>query len=198
MIGPKEITTMKLSPRFEQALMYATLVHAHQERKGSGIPYIAHLLGVCSLVLENGGNEDAAIGALLHDAPEDVGGQGRLDNIRLRFGKAVTDIVKGCSGTFERPKPDWERRKRSYIKHVRSARAAVRLVSAAGKLHNARATLEDVRAKGDAAFSIFKAPKDRTLWYYRELVKAYRLAGSNPLVEELDRVVSQIEQLATK
>ena len=105
---------MKLSPRFEQALVYATVVHAHQERKGSGIPYIAHLLGVCSLVLEHGGDEDAAIGALLHDAGEDAGGQGRLDDIRLRFGEGVAAIVRGCTDTLETPKPP------SYICAIRN------------------------------------------------------------------------------
>src|ERR1035437_241253 len=151
---------MKLSPRFEQALVYATVVHAHQERKGSGIPYIAHLLGVCSLVLEHGGDEDAAIGALLHDAGEDAGGQGRLDDIRLRFGEGVAGIVQGCTDTLETPKPPWKKRKEQYIAHVEYAAPSVRLVSAADKVHNARAILADVRAKGEAAFAIFKGGKD--------------------------------------
>ena len=189
---------MKLSPDFERALIYATLVHAHQERKGSGIPYIAHLLGVCSIVLENGGDEDAAIAALLHDAPEDVGGRGRLEDIRNRFGEAVAEIVEGCTDTFDTPKPEWKQRKEQYIAHIGAASPATRLVSAADKLHNARAILADLRAKGDKVFEIFKGGKKGTLWYYRALVEAYRKAGTNPLVEELDRVVTQIEDEAGK
>lgn len=189
---------MKLSSRFEQALIYATQVHAPQERKGSGIPYISHLLGVCSLVLEAGGDEDAAIAALLHDAPEDAGGRTRLEDIRQRFGEAVATIVKGCSDTLETPKPEWKKRKQDYIAHVDHASDPERLVSVADKVHNARAILADVRAQGDAAFAIFKGGKEGTLWYYRSLVQAFRRAGTNPLVEELARVVTQIEELAGK
>lgn len=59
---------MKLSERFADALTYATQLHANQTRKGGAVPYISHLLGVASIALEYGANEDEAIAALLHDA----------------------------------------------------------------------------------------------------------------------------------
>jgi hypothetical protein len=187
---------MHLSAKFEQALQYAVLVHAHQIRKGSGIPYIAHLLGVASIALENGGNEDEAIGALLHDAGEDAGGDGRIADIRHRFGNAVADIVQGCTDSVTLPKPPWRKRKEDYIAHIPTASASVRLVSASDKLYNARAILADFRKLGDEVWTRFTGGKDGTLWYYRSLINAFQQAGNSPLIDELDRVISELEKLA--
>lgn len=187
---------MNLTPRFDQALQYAVLVHAHQFRKGSGIPYISHLLGVASIALEHGANEDEAIGALLHDAGEDAGGEGRIADIRHRFGDAVADIVQGCTDAVVIPKPPWRKRKEDYIAHVLTASASARLVSASDKLHNARAILRDLRRTGDQVWSLFNGGKEGTIWYYRRLVSAFRDAGNSELIDELDRVVTEIEQLA--
>jgi (p)ppGpp synthase/HD superfamily hydrolase len=188
-------TDMKLSERFEEALAYAARVHADQVRKGAGVPYISHLLGVCSIALEFGADEDAAIGALLHDAAEDQGGRPRLEEIRAKFGEAVAEIVEGCTDTFDTPKPKWRPRKEAYIAHLASASAATRLVSASDKLHNARAILRDVAARGDAAFEIFAGKKDGTLWYYRALVAQFRQTRTCPaLIDELDEVVTALER----
>jgi (p)ppGpp synthase/HD superfamily hydrolase len=188
---------MTLSTRFQDALLYAAQVHAKQLRKGTPIPYVSHILIVAGIVLENGGDEDEAIAALLHDAVEDQGGEERLADIRARFGDHVADIVRGCSDSTTRPKPPWEGRKRRYLAHLPSASASERLVSAADKLANARAILADYREAGDAVWTRFNANRDQILWYYRELVKAFRQAGGPPLVEELDRVVQALEGLVT-
>lgn len=187
---------MHLSPKFDQALQYAVLIHAGQIRKGANIPYISHLLGVTSIAMEYGANEDETIGALLHDAGEDAGGDGRIEDIRLRFGGAVADIVKGCTDAVVVPKPPWKQRKEDYIAHVPTASVSVRLVSASDKLHNGRAILRDLRAHGDDVWQRFKGGKDGALWYYRSLVTAFRQAGNSDLFDELDRVVTDIERLA--
>lgn len=187
---------MAYSKRFDDALLYAADVHRDQIRKGSGIPYIIHLLGVASIVGESGGSEDEAIAGLLHDAPEDHGGVVRLEEIRDRFGDRVAEIVAGCTDTYEEAKPEWWGRKRAYITHLADAPEAVRLVSAADKLHNARAILADLRVLGDGLWGRFTGGKAGTLWYYRELVKTFRASGAGPVVEELDRVVGEIERLA--
>jgi len=189
---------MNLSPQFDQALHYAVLVHAGQKRKGTTIPYVAHLLGVASIALEYGAKEAEAIGALLHDAGEDAGGAGRIEDIRHRFGDAVADIVQGCTDAVTTPKPPWRQRKEDYLAHLPRASASVRLVSASDKLHNARAILRDLRGRGDATWAIFNGGKEGSLWYYRSLVAAFRQAGSNALIEELDRVVTEIEGLAAR
>jgi len=189
---------MNLSPKFDQALHYAVLIHAGQIRKGANIPYISHLLGVASIALEYGANEDEAIGALLHDAGEDAGGDGRIEDIRHRFGDAVAEIVRGCTDAVTQPKPPWRKRKENYIAHVSGASASVRLVSASDKLHNARAILRDFRLHGNGVWLRFQGGKDGTLWYYRSLVTAFRQAGKGELIEELDRVVAELEQLAAK
>jgi len=187
---------MKLSTRFEEALVFATQLHAGQTRKGTTIPYISHLLAVTAIVLEHGGNEDEAIAALLHDSIEDQGGASTREEIRRRFGDRVVEIVDGCTDTDVMPKPPWRVRKEAYIAHISVASAPVRLVSAADKLHNARAVLEDYRIVGEALWKRFNGGKEGTLWYYRAAVDALRKTGATPLIEELDRVVSEIEYLA--
>jgi (p)ppGpp synthase/HD superfamily hydrolase len=182
-----------LSPRFAEALAYATEVHAGQSRKGTSVPYVAHVLGVCALVLEDGGGEDEAIAALLHDAVEDGGGPPVLAEIRRRFGDRVAEIVRACSDTDETPKPPWKERKTRYVAHVRTAGPDARRVSCADKLHNARAILRDYRLHGERLWSRFNAPPEEQLWYYRSLVEAFRQPGRTALVDELERVVGELE-----
>ena len=194
---------MNLSPKFEQALHYAVLIHAGQKRKGTTIPYLAHLLGVVSIALEYGANEDEAIAALLHDAGEDAGGRGRIEDIHLRFGKAVAEIVEGCTDSEVVPKPEWRKRKEDYIAHLPRASASVRLVSASDKLHNARSILRDYRQSGEEVWSRFNGKKEGTLWYYRTLVDAFESSGTDEsvkadlpaLIKELKQVVKEIELL---
>jgi GTP pyrophosphokinase len=188
---------MALSARFEEALIFAARLHVGQVRKGTSVPYISHLLGVASLVLEQDGDEDEAIAALLHDAAEDQGGKATLDEIRRRLGDRVAEIVEGCTDAFTTPKPPWRERKEAYLAHLPQASAAVRLVSAADKLHNARTILADYRQLGEALWDRFNGGKEGTLWYYRALVETFQASGSFPLVEELNRVVAELERLAS-
>jgi GTP pyrophosphokinase len=187
-----------LSARFEQALAFAAQLHKDQLRKGSQVPYLAHLLGAAGIALDHGADEDEAIAALLHDAVEDQGGAPTLELIRERFGDNVAAIVAGCTDSDAARKPPWRQRKEAYVAHIAKAPASVRLVSAADKLHNARAILEDYHAQGDVLWNRFSGGREGTLWYYRALVEAFRSAGSLPLVEELDRVVTEIERLAAR
>jgi GTP pyrophosphokinase len=186
---------MILSPRFEQALQYAAVVHAGQVRKATRVPYLSHLLAVTAIVLEHGGDETEAIAALLHDAVEDAGGAGRLADVRRRFGDAVADIVEGCSDTDTHPKPPWPERKARYVAHLVNASRSVHLVSAADKLHNLRALLDDHRNLGAAAWDRFNGKKRGTLWYYRALVSAYRDLPP-ALLAELHRVYEELERRA--
>ncbi|MEO6870874.1 MAG: HD domain-containing protein [Chthoniobacterales bacterium] len=187
---------MKLSPKFEEALLYATRVHGGQLRKKTKVPYIGHLLGVAAIAMEYGADETEAIGALLHDAVEDGGGPERQRDIEKRFGKAVGAIVAGCTDTDQTPKPPWRERKEKYIAHLHTASASTRLVSASDKLHNCRAIVHNFREVGDEVWSRFKAGKEGCLWYYRSLVEAFREHGENELIDELDRVVTEMERLA--
>jgi len=187
---------MILSNRFSEALTYATELHATQVRKGSGVPYIAHLLGTASIALEYGANEDEAIAALLHDAIEDRGGHATREAIRRHFGDTVTAIVDGCTDSDETPKPPWRQRKQAYIDRISTASGSVRLVSAADKLYNVRSILKDYRQLGDCVWERFKGGKDGSLWYYRSLVEAFRQAELTPIVEELGRTVLELEQFS--
>lgn len=187
---------MNLSDRFPQALAYAFELHRYQTRKDTSIPYMAHLLGVTALILEDGGDEDQAIAALLHDAVEDQGGLATLEEIRRRFGDHVAEIVMGCTDSVTTPKPPWLARKRSYLEHLPAAPPAVVRVSLADKLHNARRILEVLRSEGDGVWARFKGGKDGTLWYYRALVETFRPLTTSPMLAELERVVTEIETLA--
>ena len=190
---------MILSSRFTEALTYATELHADQTRKGSGIPYITHLLGVTSIALEYGANEDEAIAALLHDAIEDQGGVATRDEIHRRFGETVTAIVEGCSDSSDgMPKLPWRQRKEAYIAHIPTASASVRLVSASDKLYNARSIVRDYRRIGEEISNRFNGGKSGTLWYYRAILEAFRQVEVTPVVSELDRVVQELEQLANE
>jgi (p)ppGpp synthase/HD superfamily hydrolase len=183
-----------LTSRFDEAFAYAHSVHASQTRKGTGAPYVAHLMGVASIVLDDGGSEDEAIAALLHDAAEDHGGRPRLDDIRARFGAAVARIVEDCTDSWEEPKAPWLERKQAYIQHARSLPAPSLRVSAADKVHNAYAILRDLRNMGEQVWERFNAPADDVVAYYESLVRAFREAGSGKLVDELERIVRGIQR----
>lgn len=185
-------TRPPLSERFTAALGYAATVHRTQKRKGTDIPYVAHLLAVAGLVLEHGADEDTAIAALLHDAVEDQGGNERMVDIRARFGSRVAAIVAGCTQTVTGAEWSWKERKRRYIDHVRTAPAEVRLVSLADKLHNARALLLDYREVGEDLWSRFHGGRDGTLWYYRSLRDAYGSDEASPLLLEFQRTVDDL------
>lgn len=189
---------VRLTGCFEDALVFAARLHREQRRKGSGIPYVSHLLAVAALVVEHGENEDEAIAALLHDAIEDQGGEGVRDEILRRFGAGVTEIVEGCTDSQVIPKPPWKDRKLAYIAGINEKPASVRLVCAADKLHNARSILGDYRVVGDEVWERFRGSREETLWYYRGVTTALIRSGRTPLVDELERVVGEIERLAGK
>ncbi len=191
------MTPTILTQRFEQAFVYAAILHSGQGRKGTAVPYISHVMSVAALALENGANEDEAIAALLHDAVEDAGGAPRLEDIRVRFGENVAEIVAGCTDTDETPKPPWKERKEQYIAQLAHGSDSVKLVSCADKVHNARSIVADLREHGDAIWSRFTTGKAGTLWYYRTLVETYQKhGGPKRLLDELVRTVEEMERLA--
>jgi (p)ppGpp synthase/HD superfamily hydrolase len=198
----------KLSARFTDALAVAAEIHAGQRRKGSGPPYVAHLLGVTALAFDYGADEEEAIAALLHDAIEDappsLGAAGVREVIRSRYGERVLAIVEGCTDSDAVPKPSWRVRKVGYIDHLVDAGASVLLVSASDKLHNVRAITRDYRVRGDEVWRKFspEAGKAGTIGYYRGLVTAFTARASvgtpafRDLLSQLDAEVAELEALA--
>ncbi len=182
----------RLGPSLQRAFRYAAKWHAGQTRKQTAVPYLSHLMAVASLVLEGGGDEGMAIGALLHDVVEDCGGMPRLREIRRLFGPRVAGIVEGCTDTFVEPKPVWLERKKGYLQRAKQADADTRLVSAADKLHNVRTILTDFRNDGDAIWMRFNGKKEGTLWYYRALSDEYSKTP-NRITRELEIVVKELE-----
>ncbi|TCS62460.1 HD domain-containing protein [Varunaivibrio sulfuroxidans] len=186
---------MELTEKFEDALSMAARLHGDQKRKGTDIPYLSHLMAVAAIVLENGGDENEAIAALLHDAVEDQGGAPVLVRIRERFGDDVADIVASCSDTDVTPKPPWRERKQAYIDTIARKSPSARLVSLADKLHNIHTIDRDYRRHGEALWKRFNAGKEEQLWYYRGLAKAFMARGDDPLARELDNAVRTLEKL---
>ncbi|MDE2406836.1 MAG: HD domain-containing protein [Xanthomonadaceae bacterium] len=180
---------IRLTGRYSDALDYARMQHAGQRRKGTQIPYLSHLMGVSSLVLDHGGDEDQAIAGLLHDVIEDCGAQHETA-VRERFGERVTCIVLACTDgtqedkaafqTQEAKYADWRRRKLAYLEHLRHTDADALLVSCCDKLHNARAIVGDLEdpAVGVAVFNRFTAGRDGTLRYYHTLGSIFTARGA--------------------
>jgi (p)ppGpp synthase/HD superfamily hydrolase len=195
--GKKNAKTVRLGPRFLRAFAFAAEKHRGQTRKASTIPYIAHLMGVASLVLEFGGDEDSAIAALLHDVVEDCGGVPILKEVRRRFGARVAKIVDGCTDAYTVPKPPWRERKETYIRHLKTADAGTRLVSAADKLNNVRSIIADYREVGEVVWERFNGGREGTLWYYRALLNEFS-RKPNRLIREFALAVAELEAISAK
>lgn len=196
-----------LGPRFARALQMAYELHWDQRKPANGAPYVAHALGVAALVAQSGGDEDACVAALLHDGPEARGGRETLEQVERAFGARVASLVRACGDPLEGmgEGTDWRKRKEAFVLHARKeADGTALLVGAADKLDNLRAILDRQRAEGDAVFERLEGGKEGRLWYYRALVEAYRGARADgrfpqqaaPLLDELERVLTQVESAA--
>lgn len=186
--------------RFREALVWAAELHEDQVRKGGSVPYVAHLLGVASIVLEHGGDEDQAIAALLHDALEDQAHKMSAGEIATRFGSRVEGIVEACTDgdpeeQTDRNQERWYSRKRRYIAAMPTKPSEAILVSMADKLYNARAILEDYRSLGESLWSRFTTGREGTMWYYRTMVDTFERFGHDRLWGELSRTVSDLGNL---
>jgi (p)ppGpp synthase/HD superfamily hydrolase len=184
-----------LSARFDAALVLASTMHRNQTRKTSGVPYVAHLLGVASLVLEEGSSEDVAIAALLHDAAEDQGGEQALAQISACFGTEVARWVRQASDSLVLPKPEWEARKRHHIAGIPAADREARLIMLADKVHNARSILADHARVGSEVWEHFSVPRERTVWYYETVLEAFDRGLSPVLYDTLSECVRRMKEL---
>jgi (p)ppGpp synthase/HD superfamily hydrolase len=155
-------------------------------------------MGVASLVLEAGGDEDLGIAALLHDVVEDCGGAPMLREVRRRFGKRVAKVVEGCTDTDVSPKPPWRERKEWYLRHLKNADADTQLVSAADKLNNVRSILTDYREVGESIWNRFNGRRDGTLWYYRALCDEFLRRKPNRMTSELALAVNELETVTNQ
>lgn len=180
---------MELSPRVVDAFARMYDLHKSQRRKGSGTPYLAHLMSAAALVAEHGGDEDQFIAALLHDAVEDCGGLETLARVREEFGPRVAGIVELCSDSHTPPKPPWRARKEQHLAKLAKADPEVKLVVAADKLHNARSILSDRRVHGEAIWDRFTGRKEGSLWYYRSMLHSLQQQWSHPILHDLEEVV---------
>jgi len=181
----------KLTSRFIEALNYANKWHSDQTRKASRIAYISHPVSVAGLIIEAGGTEDEVIAGLLHDVPEDCGGEPRLKEIKRKFGENVAEIVRACSDSLVEvgaKKDPWKKRKEDHLAKLWNSDDSVLLVTAADKAHNASAIVTDLRHQGDVVWKRFNASRDDIIWYYDEVLKILSAHGEN------SRLISQLRQ----
>jgi HD domain len=190
-----------LGQRFRAAVTFAVEVHGAQRRSGTGIPYLAHVLVVCGLVIEDGGDEDQAIAALLHDAVDDRGGRGMLDRIAAEFGERVGAIIAACSDSPDgRSSEPWIARKRRYLAQLPYVTDdAVLRVVLADKVNNARSLVRDYRQEGQALWQRFeqKTARDQ-LWYYSGLLEFFERRRPGPLTGDLERAVDELAWLIAR
>lgn len=184
-----------LKQRFSEALEYATTLHSKQIRKGSDTPFITHLLSVSALILEDGGSEDEAIAGLLHDAVEDQGGLIRLEEIKVKFGDNVAGIILECSESHTHPKPPWKDRKMASIRKMNNVSDSAIRVILADKIHNARSIIHEYHKHGEKFWDSFKAGKEGTVWYYKEILSVLQKRTFSVLLDELSQLVLTIENL---
>lgn len=182
------------SEQLPRAFALAAELHQGQVRKGSGEPYLSHVMGVASLVIRYGGNEDEVAGALLHDTAEDCGGEVTLSLIREELGPEIEAIVRGCSDSLTIPKPPWKQRKDAFINSLPSASPSIILVSNCDKIYNLGTILDDFRVNGEHLWERFMGEKEGTLWYYRTLTAFYMEQGSARPAEKLQRILLSLEQ----
>ena len=192
----------RLTARFDEALRFASEVHRLQHRKGGEVPYIAHLLAVTALVIENDGDEDTAIAALLHDTVEDQGGLPMLARVNASFGSRVASIVMEVSDNEGDPKPPWRARKEQFIESIPRLSPEARLIALADKIHNVHSTIEAYRRVGEGVWSRFHGRREGSLWYYREVLKAFQIGRTEeqvtnePLLQDLTRAINSLFAIA--
>ena len=187
---------MQYTARIVDAFALAFELHASQERKGTGVPYITHTMAAAATVGGYGGDEDQFIAALLHDAVEDQGGQDTLLRIRERFGERVAAYVLECSDSTTSPKPPWRERKERFIERIAGASPETKLIVASDKLHNARATVSNLGEIGNEVWQRFKGGRDGTLWYYTEVLRALGTGWAHPILRELAGAVDALNRYA--
>jgi (p)ppGpp synthase/HD superfamily hydrolase len=195
-----------LGARWFRALEWALELHGDQTRKGTDVPYVAHLIEVSALVLHDGGSEPEAIAALLHDAIEDAGVKPK--KIKKRFGAKVARIVQACTETLDGELPStssaprdastWRARKQESLAKLAdpTTPTAVLRVRGADALANARSIVADLRREGPETWQRFHAGAVDQLWYYRSLTVVMVARHPGALSDELRATVTEMEALS--
>ena len=189
-----------LTSRLYEAVRLTVDLFGRDARKSSLVPALSHLFSVCALVQLDGGDEDEAIAALLHDTLEDKPQLITRKQIQKRFGARVLEIIEVSTDTPQDyqggPKPPWRDRKQAYLDHARKTDPTLLRVTVADKVDNLRAILADHQRIGVELWQRFNAGQTDQVWYYQEAVKAYEQAGfQSPLLTELTRMVAELSTL---
>jgi (p)ppGpp synthase/HD superfamily hydrolase len=191
--GPPQLTG-----RFLEAVALAQELQGSERRSGTGMPFLAHLFVVTGLVIEDGGDEDQAIAALLHDTVEDGGGRPLLERIEAGFGARVARMVEELSDTIDGdPDTPWIDLKARYLGRLEACDDEGTLrVALADKVHNARAIVRDYRYEGHVIWERFtEKTAQQQLWYSRQLAQFFTRKRPGPLADDLREAVDELAVL---
>lgn len=155
--------------RIHNAIIFATLKHQNQKRKGTDIPYIVHPMEVMQILTDMGCSENVIIAGILHDTLEDT--DTKPEEIEKEFGKEVLAIVQTESEDKSRT---WKERKQHTIDCLKNDSAETKLVCFADKFSNIRSMYADLQEKGAELWERFNAPKSDIEWYYRSIADALK------------------------
>ncbi|MCE9644234.1 HD domain-containing protein [Candidatus Parcubacteria bacterium] len=183
---------MYLTPRIEQAIRAACLLHDGQKRRAKrDIPYVSHLFSVAALLSNHAKDEDVVIGGLLHDSLEDTGYT--REALEADFGSRVAMMVVEVTEEKERDGSpiSWKDRKRAYVEGLEQASAEGLMIAAADKIHNLSTTISDFDIHGEAIWQNFRVPIEEQMWFYREVLGVLERRLESPIVAEYQEMVKR-------
>ena len=147
-----------------EAIIFATLKHTEQKRKGTDIPYITHPMEVMQILSKNNCSDKIIIAGILHDTLEDT--NTTSSEIIDLFGE---DIFKIVSAESEDKSKTWKERKQTTINHLDNCSLDEKSVCLADKLSNLRSMVADKKTVGENLWKRFNATKNDIEWYYRQV-----------------------------
>lgn len=188
---------MKLTPKIQQAINLAARLHNGQVRKADiDLPYISHCFSVAWLAANYTKDEEVVIAALLHDTIEDTGYT--LAAIEKEFGMRVATLVKEVSEVSKKSEMDtinWQARKEKYLANLQAAEEGALIISAADKIHNLQSLVLSYQERGELVWQAFKAPADKKLWLYEEVLKILDVRLKNKIVLELKQSLKEAKKI---
>lgn len=158
----------------QEAIIFATLKHEGQKRKGTDIPYIVHPMEVMQILTAMNCSDTVIIAGILHDTLEDT--DTTPEEIMELFGNDVLSIVQTES---EDKSKSWKERKQTTIDELKTSRTETKLVCFADKLSNIRSMMRDKAEVGDKLWERFNTGKENIEWYYRSIARELVISNTS-------------------
>lgn len=198
-----EVHEVQVSDKFLRAAQWAADRHAAHATAVPTVPSVAQVLGLATLVLEDGGTEREAIAAMLLDA---LGDEVPRKVLRERFGKKVTKLVVTCHAERGTIAPgrvpvdvtEWRRRSEAALaRAVDEEDPSALRIRAASVLQEARALQRELRRNGVIAYVRCPAPPTEHLAHLAEITSVLvRRRPRTVIAQELRTTTADIERIS--